>query len=212
MTTAIIGTGNIGGRLAANLVEGGTDVLLAGSDLTAARTLAASLGEHATPLTVDRAIDEADVIVLAVWFDTAKQLLAQYGDKLAGEILVDPSNPIAPDGDGGFVKTIGAGESSGRLLAALIPEGAELVKAFGTLSADTLTAAARRTPQPAVGFYAADDDAAGRVVAELITAAGFDPVKIGGLDESIRIEVFGDLHEFGGLGRAVTRDEALAAL
>ncbi|MFI6642558.1 NADPH-dependent F420 reductase [Streptomyces sp. NPDC050504] len=212
MTTAIIGTGNISGRLAANLVAGGQDVLLAGSDLKAARTLAASLGERAVPLTVDQAIDKADVIVFAVWFDTTKQLIAQYGDALVGKVLVDPSNPIAPDGDGGFVKTIGAEESSGRLLAALAPAGAKLVKAFGTLSADTLTSASRRTPEPAVGFYAADDEAAGEAVAELIAAAGFDPVRIGGLDESIRIEVFGDLHEFGALGRAVTRDEALAAL
>jgi predicted dinucleotide-binding enzyme len=29
-------------------------------------------------------------------------------------------------------------------------------------------------------FYATDDDAAGRVVAELITTAGFDVVKVGG--------------------------------
>jgi hypothetical protein len=35
---------------------------------------------------------------------------------------------------------------------------------------------------------------------------------VGGLDQSIRIEMFGDLHEFGGLGRVVTRTEALKAL
>ncbi|MEU2830616.1 NAD(P)-binding domain-containing protein [Streptomyces lavendulae] len=212
MTTAIIGTGNIGGRLAANLVQGGEAVLIAGSDLKAARLLATSLGSRATPLTVAQAIERANVIVFAVWLDTAKQLIARYGDELSGKILVDPSNPIAPDGAGGFVKTIGAGESSGRLLADLVPEGAEFVKAFGTLSADTLTSASRRVPERAVGFYATDDEAAGQVVAELITAAGFDPVKVGGIDESIRIEVFGDLHEYGALGKAVTRDEARAAL
>ncbi|MFD5484057.1 NADPH-dependent F420 reductase [Streptomyces virginiae] len=212
MTTAIIGTGNIGGRLAANLVQGGEAVLIAGSDLKAAQSLATSLGSHATPLTVEQVMEQADVIVFAVWLDTIKEFITRYGGKLSGKILVDPSNPIAPDGAGGFVKTIGAGESSGRLLADLLPEGAKLVKAFGTLSAASLTSASRRAPERAVGFYATDDDAAGRVVAELITAAGFDPVKVGGIDESIRIEVFGDLHEYGALGKAVTRDEALAAL
>ena len=54
-------------------------------------------------------------------------------------------------------------------------------------------------------FYAADDDAAGDLVAELIRTAGYEPVRVGGLDQSIRIEMFGDLHEFGGLGRVVTR-------
>ncbi len=62
------------------------------------------------------------------------------------------------------------------------------------------------------GFYAADDSAAGDLVAGLIRAAGFEPVKVGGLDQSIRIEVFGDLHEFGTLGRPVAKAEALAAL
>jgi 8-hydroxy-5-deazaflavin:NADPH oxidoreductase len=35
---------------------------------------------------------------------------------------------------------------------------------------------------------------------------------IGGLDQSIRIEMFGDLHEYGALGRTVTKTEALKAL
>jgi hypothetical protein len=61
-------------------------------------------------------------------------------------------------------------------------------------------------------FYAADDDAAGDLVAGLIQAAGFDPVRVGGLDQSIRIEMFGDLHEYGALGRVVTKSEALAAI
>jgi len=49
-------------------------------------------------------------------------------------------------------------------------------------------------------------------VAGLIRAAGFDPVRVGGLDQAIRLEMFGDLHEYGALGRVVTRAEALKAL
>jgi hypothetical protein len=36
--------------------------------------------------------------------------------------------------------------------------------------------------------------------------------RVGGLDQSIRIEMFGDLHEYGALGRVVTKAEALKAL
>ncbi len=107
---------------------------------------------------------------------------------------------------------IGEQESSGQILAGLLPAGARLVKAFGTLSAPSLSAAARQEPDRAVLFYAADDDAAGDLVADLIRAAGFDPVRVGGLDQSIRIEMFGDLHEYGALGRVVTRTEALKAI
>jgi len=35
---------------------------------------------------------------------------------------------------------------------------------------------------------------------------------VGGLDQAIRIEMFGDLHEYGALGRTVTRSEAIAAI
>ena len=39
--------------------------------------------------------------------------------------------------------------------------------------------------------------------------AGFDPVRAGGVDASLRIEVGGDLHAFGGLnGRLIERAEA----
>lgn len=211
MTIAIIGTGNIGHRLATNLTTGGIDIQIAGREFDEAQRVAADLGTHAEAVTVDQAFD-ADIIILAVWFDTILQLISEYSDRLPGKIIVDPSNPIAPDGNGGFIKTIGANDSSGKIIASLLPPGASLVKAFGTLAAESLTTAARRTPTLAVGFYATDDEIAGETAAELISAAGFDPIRVGGIDSAIRIEVFGDLHEFGALGRPVDRAEAEAAL
>ncbi|GAA0941852.1 NADPH-dependent F420 reductase [Nonomuraea longicatena] len=212
MSVAIIGTGNIGSRLAADLAAGGVDVLVAGTNLDNARKLADTLDGHGTAVSVADAISQADVVVMAVWFETIKQLITEYGGRLDGKIVVDPSNPIAPDGEGGFAKTIGEHESAGGIISTLLPDGAGLVKAFGTLSAETLASASRRSPERAVGFYAADDQQAGKKVAELIRAAGFEPVRVGGIDQSIRIEVFGDLHEIGGLGHAVSKEEALSAL
>ena len=211
-TVAIIGIGNIGTRLAANFAAGGQDFLLAGRDQEAARKLAADLDGHAEVVSVDEAVDRAGVLVIAVWLDAFKQLIAQYGQRLAGKIIVDPTNPVGPDGSGGYRKVIGEQESSGQILAGLLPAGARLVKAFGTLSAPTLSAAARQEPERAVQFYAADDNAAGDLVADLIRAGGYEPVRVGGLDQSIRIEMFGDLHEYGALGRAVTKTEALKAI
>jgi predicted dinucleotide-binding enzyme len=211
-TVAIIGTGNIGSRLAANFAAGGQNFLLAGRDQETAQKLASSLDGHAEAVSVDEAVERADVLVLAVWFDVFKQFIAEYGERLAGKVIVDPSNPVAPDGNGGFQKVIGEQESSGQILAGLLPTGARMVKALGTLSANTLSAAARREPDRAVQFYAADAAPAGDLVADLIRAGGFEPVRVGGLDKSIRLEVFGDLHEFGALGRVVTRNEALAAI
>jgi len=211
-TVAIIGTGNIGSRLAAAFAAGGQDFLLAGRDQEAARKVAADLDGHADVVSVDEAVEQAGVLVLAVWLDAFKELIDQYGERLAGKVIVDPTNPVGPDGAGGYRKIIGEQESSGQILAGLLPPGAWLVKAFGTLSAPSLAAAARRKPEQAVLFYAADDDDAGDLVAGLISVAGFDPVRVGGLDQSIRIEMYGDLHEYGALGRPVTKSEALKAI
>jgi len=211
-TAAIIGTGNIGGGLAANFATGGQDFLLAGRNQEAARKLASSLSGHAEVVSIDEAVERADVLVFALWLDPFRELIAQYGERLAGKVIVDPSNPVGPDGSGGYRKVIGEQESSGQILAGLLPAGARLVKAFGTLSAPTLTAAAWREPERAVQFYATDDDAAGDLVADLIRADGYEPVRVGGLDQAIRIEMYGDLHEYGALGRAVTKSEALAAV
>ena len=211
-TVAIIGIGTIGSTLAANFAAGGQDFLLAGRDQEAARKVAADLDGHAEVVSVDEAVERAGVLVIAVWLDAFEQLIAQYGERLAGKVIVDPTNPVGPDSDGNYRKVIPEQESSGQILAGRLPAGARLVKAFGTLSAPTLAAAARREPERAVLFYATDDAAAGDLVADLIRAGGYEPVQVGGLDQSIRIEMFGDLHEYGALGRAVTKSEALKAI
>jgi predicted dinucleotide-binding enzyme len=139
-------------------------------------------------------------------------LFKKYGTELQGKIIIDPSNPIAPDENGGFKKIIDEKESAGQLNAAILPKDAILIKAFGTLGAASLANAAYQTPEKSVLFYAADNTTVDAAIELLIQDNGFDAVKVGGLDQSIRIEVFGDLHEFGALGKAVTKNEAIAKL
>jgi predicted dinucleotide-binding enzyme len=208
MNIAVIGLGNIGSRVAKNLTAGGEKIIVADKTLAKAEKVAAELGGNAQAMPVGDAIDKSDLLILAVYFDAIKQLVAAHYAALPGKIIVDPSNPIAPDGNGGFKKTIPAEQSSGRLISALLPAGARIVKAFGTLGAESLEAAANRLPERAVLFYATDNAEAGEVVARLIAASGFSPVSVGGIDKSIRIEVGGDLHQFGKLGKLVSVKEA----
>jgi predicted dinucleotide-binding enzyme len=211
MTTAIMGVGTIGTIVARNLVQGGERVILASRDKSKADKLAAELGDLASSAEVGDAITRSDVVVLAVYFEVMKFFISEFGKKLVGKIVVDPSNPVGPDGKGGFKKTIPADQSSGQIIAHLLPNGAKFVKAFGTLGADSLASASRRVPKRAVLFYATDDAGSGETVARLVTAAGFDPVKVGGVDQSIRIEVGGDFAQFGGLnGKLLTVSEAEA--
>jgi hypothetical protein len=96
----------------------------------------------------------------------------------------------------------------------MLPAGAHYVKAFGTLGADSLASAANREPRRAVLLYATDDDAAAVAIERLISAAGFDPLKVGGVADAGRIEVpGGDLHQNGGLnGLLLDLDQARAAV
>jgi predicted dinucleotide-binding enzyme len=162
---------------------------------------------------VAQAIDASGAVIFAVWFDVVKELVGGNASRLGGKVVIDPSNPVAVDDDGQFSRTLPDGVSAGSVIAGLLPCSAHFVKAFGTVSAEHLAAAANRSPDRAVLFYATDDHDAASTAERLISAAGFDPVKAGGLDQAIGIEMFGDLHDFGGLnGTLITAEEARALL
>lgn len=205
---AVIGLGNIGQVVANNLVKNNRAVIIADRNLEKAQTLAVQLGDLAQPASIGDAIREADIVVLAVWFSAIKEVFYQYEALLEGKIIVDPSNPIAPNEKGGFDKIIGKNESAGLINASILPKGAKLAKALGTLGAASFANAANQQPESAVLFYATDDTSINEAVEQLIRDNGFVPVRVGGIDQSIRIEVFGDLHEFGALGKTATVAEA----
>lgn len=203
---AVIGLGNIGKAVATNLVRGNRTVIVADRTVAKSKELFQKLGNLAQPMEIAAAIKEADIIVFAVWFSAIKELLYQYATELEGKIIVDPSNPIAPDEKGGFKKIIGETESAGEIIAELLPKNAKLAKALGTLGVVSLEIAAFQKPANVL-FYATDDTSINADIEQLIRDNGFEPIRVGGIDQSIRIEVFGDLHEFGALGKTVTRNE-----
>jgi predicted dinucleotide-binding enzyme len=209
LKVAVIGLGNIGTIVASNLVKGNREVIIADKTFAKAKDLAEKLGTLAKPVEIVDAIKSADIVVLAVYFASIKEIFTEYASELQGKIIIDPSNPIAPDDNGGFKKIIGQDESAGQILSTLLPKNAKLAKALGTLGAATLETAAYNDPKK-VQFYATDDTSINSEVETLIKDNGFEPVRLGGLDKSINIEVFGDLHEFGALGKAVTLEEATA--
>jgi predicted dinucleotide-binding enzyme len=204
---AVIGVGNIGTAVATNLVKGNRSVIVADRKIEKAKELSQKLGNLAQSMEIPAAIKEADIIVFAIWFDAIKELLNKYATELQGKIIVDPSNPIAPDEKGGFKKIIGEKESAGEILSSLLPEDAKLAKALGTLGVASLGNAAFQKPEPAVLFYATDDASINADIEQVILDNGFAPVRVGGIDQTMRLEVFGDLHEFGALGKTVTRNE-----
>jgi predicted dinucleotide-binding enzyme len=85
-------------------------------------------------------------------------------------------------------RTLPEGQSSGSVVAGLLPASAHYVKAFGTLGAvEQLATGANHEPR-IVLFYATDDDAAEATAQRLIRAAGFEPLRVGGVADAGRIE------------------------
>lgn len=206
MTTAIIGVGNLGGTVARHLVNGGEAVVLAAKDESRAQALADDLGPLARAASVADAIDAADTVVLAVWLDPLRDVLAEQAQRLDDKIVVDPTNPIGFE-NGQMIRTLPEGQSSSSVVAGLLPAGAHYVKAFGSLGAVQLADIANREPR-VVLFYATDDNAAETTTERLIRAAGFEPVSLGGLADVGRMEgPTGDLQ-----GRVLDLDGARAAL
>ena len=207
MTTAIIGVGTMGSRLARRLTGGGEAVILAARDQSRAQALADELGPLARAASVDGALAGADAVILAVWLDTMKELLPREAPLLENKVVVDPSNPVGFDQSGQPFRTLPEGQSSGSVVAALVPASAHYAKAFGTFGADDFVSGALREPRRAVLFYATDDETAATTVERLSRAAGYEPVKAGGVADAGRIEFFGDLNS-----RLLDVDEARAAV
>jgi predicted dinucleotide-binding enzyme len=213
LTTAIIGVGNIGGAVARHLVAGGEPVVLAAKDESHTEALANELGPLARSSSVEDAIAGADAVVFALWLDAIKEVIPQHAGLLEDKVVVDPSNPLGFDQNGQMIRTLPEGQSSGSVVAALLPAGTHYVKAFGTLAAESLAGAANREPRRAVLFYTTDDEAAATTIERLIRAAGFEPLKAGGVADAGRIEMpGGDLHQAGLNGALLDLDEARAKL
>ena len=196
MTTAVIGTGGLGSVIARQLASGGETMRLSSADIESARTLAAQIGRAAVVAAGNRdALQGADAVVLALRFTVLKGVIDEIAGPLAGKLVVVPSNPLTTDAQGNLSCVLPEGQSSGKVVAGWLPTGARLAMAFGTLSAGLLESSSNRSPEPAVLFYATDDDRAGEEAERLIRTAGFEPVKAGGLEQSGRLEVGGDLHD-----------------
>jgi 8-hydroxy-5-deazaflavin:NADPH oxidoreductase len=196
MTTAVIGTGGIGSVVARELASGGETLRLSSADNESARRLAAQIGRPAVAAAGNRdALQGADAVVLALRFTVLEGVIDEIADALTDKLVVVPSNPVGIDAEGNLSRLLPKGQSSGEVVAGWLPAGTRLAMAFGTMSADLFESASHRSPKLAVLFYVTDDDRAGEEVGRLIRTAGFEPVRAGGIEQSGRLEVGGDLHD-----------------
>src|SRR4051794_11726033 len=176
----LIGTGNMARTIGTLAVAGGNTVEVMGRDQSKADDLAKALG-GATAGTWG-AVPAGDIVIMALLYDGVVPVVAEYGDALAGKVIVDISNPFNATFDGLAHREE---TSIAREVARVAPAGASVVKAFNTIFRTVL-----EKGRPDV-FIAGDDAQAKAGVAAFIESIGLRPLDVGGLKMAHWLEGMG---------------------
>ncbi|MBV1942671.1 NAD(P)-binding domain-containing protein [Streptomyces sp. BV286] len=193
---SIIGLGNMARAVAGRALAGGNAVEIIGRDQGKAEELAAALG-GATVGTAGAA-PRGDIVVLATPYAGAAAVVREYGDALRGKIIIDVTNPVAPDLQGFVVPDDSSGAQE---IAKAAPDDAHVVKAFNTVFSRVL-AAGPAEDRPLDVFIAGDDAPVKAPVSEFVESLGLRPWDIGKLFMARALENVG-LLELGLMNHSV---------
>jgi 8-hydroxy-5-deazaflavin:NADPH oxidoreductase len=150
-------------------------------DVARAQTLAGQVGAGATSGTFGAA-PAGDIVILAVPYSAVLAVVKQYGEELAGKLLVDITNPINSD----FTDFVTPQGSFGaQEIAKAAP--ADIVKAFNTQFSHVL-AAGPAEGLPLDVFLAGDDSQAKARVSAFIKSLGLRPMDTGQLPMARTLE------------------------
>lgn len=195
MNVTVIGAGNMGRGIGHVLARGGHSVTIVDRDPEEAGRLAEELrGVAREGVTVEAEGPGAgvrdEVVVLAVYYPSTLEAARGLGEVLEGKVVIDISNPVNQSFDGLATEP---GTSAAEELAAVVPAGARVVKAFNTTFAGTLVEGEVAGQQLDV-FLAGDDEGAKDIVAQLVRDGGLRAVDVGPLERARHLEGLGFLH------------------
>lgn len=183
-TITIIGSGNMATAIGTRAAKHGHTIELMSRDSAKAQALADQIGNGATVGTFG-ARPAGDIVIVAVLYAGAVEVVAHYGDALAGKVIVDITNPFDAAGTG-LVTT--PGNSVSEQIAAAAPEDAHVVKAFNSIFRGVL---AEEKPRDA--FFAGDGAEAKARVAAFLESLDMRPLDVGGLEMAHALEWAGIL-------------------
>ncbi|NVD73267.1 NAD(P)-binding domain-containing protein [Duganella sp. BJB1802] len=181
-TISIIGAGGMATAIAGRSIKAGYRVEVIGRDPAKARALADKLGAGATA-GVYGAAPEGEIVILAVPYSGAVAAVADFGNALDGKVIVDITNPVAPDLSGLVTPS---GSSGAQETAKGVPAGAHVVKAFNTLFGHVLARGGRLD-----AFLAADNAEAKARVSAFLDSLGLRPLDVGPLQMAKTLESLG---------------------
>jgi predicted dinucleotide-binding enzyme len=180
----IIGSGNMATTIGTRAATHGHTVEFMSRNTAKAQALADQIGNGATVGTFG-ATPLGDIVIVAVLYAGAVEVVAHYGDALTGKILVDITNPFNADVSG---LVTAAGDSVSRQIAAAAPEGTPVVKAFNSILHDVLA-----QDKPVDVFFAGDGAEAKARVAAFLESLDMRPLDAGGLEMASVLEWAGIL-------------------
>jgi predicted dinucleotide-binding enzyme len=186
----VLGSGEVGRRLAAGFQSRGHDVMIGSRDpgRPELREWQAGDGAGIEGGTFAQAAAHGELLVLAVLGNAAEQAIADAGaDNFSGKVVIDAMNPL--DFSGGFPPKLSiTGEDSlGERVQRALPD-AKVVKAFNTIGNPYFVDPSFREGQPTM-LIAGDDGDAKRTVSDVLADFGWsDTVDIGGIDGSRELE------------------------
>ena len=183
-TITIIGSGNMATAIGTRAAKHGHTIELMSRNTAKAQALADQIGNGATVGTYG-AGPAGEIVIVAVLYAGAVDVVAHYGVALAGKILVDITNPFNADASGVVTS---AGNSVSQQIVAVAPEGAHVVKAFNTIFGGVL---AQEKPMDA--FFAGDSTEAKARVAEFLESLDMRPLDAGALEMAHALEWAGIL-------------------
>lgn len=179
---SIIGTGNMARAIGALAVAGGNTVEIIGRDQAKAADLAKDLGGGTTTGEFG-GVPAGDIVIVSVLYADVVSVVDQYGDALAGKIIVDISNPFNSAADG---LAIPEETSVAQEVAKAAPASARVLKAFNTIFGVVLAQG-----RPLDVFIAGDDARAKARLAEFIESLKLRPLDVGGLNMAHWLEATG---------------------
>ncbi|QNK82681.1 NADPH-dependent F420 reductase [Nakamurella sp. PAMC28650] len=183
-TISIIGSGNMATAIGTRAAKHGHTIELMSRNTAKAQALADQIGHGATVGTFGQA-PAGDIVIVAVLHAGAVDVVAHYGDALAGKILVDITNPFNADASGIVTN---AGNSVSQQIAAAAPKSAHVVKAFNTIFGGVIA-----TDKPLDVFFAGDEAEAKTRFAAFLQSLDMRPRDTGGLDMTYVLEWTGIL-------------------
>ena len=130
----------------------------------------------------------SDVVILALPYEAAGQVLDANRDVVAGKPIIDVTNPLTPD----YQLALGFTTSAAEQLQAKAPS-AKMVKAFNYLFAPQMATGTVNNTTLSL-FVAGDDDSAKGTVQELGRDLGFDAIDSGPLTNARWLEALGYLN------------------